>query len=786
MPPEIIDSTSNKEFEKFAEGTFLSVGFLNRNSIMPIVELFNEYFEKKNKADEKTASKMVHEFDLSLKKNLDYQQQQQQYKQQQDKKNQERAERQSRAYEEQRKEMSEATKNASKGAKKALAVVAKGTEVVKDIASNSYKAQQKFTKTLQSMDSAGVFLKNGFVDITSIIQNTGWAFDDVAQLVAKSSQTIARFANTTSNGTEVLEKMYADIPNHLNITSDEFTSMATSFMKYRTNNDINNKQFQNDWKTYYNNMKLFSRVLGVSIENLVQQNNLQAQNNAVKSLQLKKPAFVEALRTMGINDEMIAAYATGGLVNSKQLALSQGNEVGRLLFKELNGKLDNMSVQDLNKIAPRLAEAAERTIEMQKNMSPSERAVATKSEEYAMLKGMNINQETLLKWAQNLKNIDQHQQILSDKQYSTTKLFEEGAGARKAQNKLEAKKLEVTAGTIEAATVTLMGIKTGYNAMNASLVAVDKTFTSFTDKLSDIISKITGIDKDKVENSINTASGFLKSALAVAVPYIGLALGGEAIKYLGKNIFSKKTPKNGPSTGNKKPQTKNTPKKVAPKAPAPNPKAPPPKAPPLKTLPKKPFLTGAAKGTGVLSAAMVLAELNAVGAEEYINRRRRPMEGLDYLDPLQYIQRGLLKIKFDKGVEWAVNKVADQFNDTEEIRTQKSKEWLIKNGYLDSSGMYLRLSNSKNTEELLKAHADKLSVPQKDVEQYHTKKIIQEDTDKRSKYIENRQVEHENTLRQILIELQKITENTDGTNKNMEKIAENDKKHSLNPIYNQR
>lgn len=559
MTGEIIDSTSNKEFEKFAEGTFLSVGFLNRNSIMPIVELFNEYFEKKNKADEKTASKMVHEFDLSLKKNLDYQQQQQQHKQQQDKKNQERAERQSRAYEEQRKEMSEATKNISKGAKKTLAVVAKGAEVVKDIATTSFQAQQKFTKSLQSMDSAGVFLKNGFVDITSIIQNTGWAFDDVAQLVAKSSQTIARFANTTSNGTEVLEKMYADIPNHLNITSDEFTSMASSFMKYRTNNDINNKQFQNDWKTYYNNMKLFSRVLGVSIENLEQQNNLQAQNNAVKSLQLKKSDFVKLLRIMGINDEMIAGYATGGLVNSKQLALSQGNEVGRLLFKELNGKLDNMSVEDLYKLAPRLAEAAERTIEMQKNMTPSERAVATKSEEYAMLKGMNINQETLLKWAQNLKNTPEHQQILSNEQHSTSKLFEQGAGARKEQNKLEAKKLEVTAGTIESATVTLMGIKAGYKAMNASLVAVDKTFTNFTDKLSDIISKITGIDKDKVENGVNTAAGFLKSALAVAVPYIGYAATTALTKYVGKKIFSKKNPKNGPSkTNDKKPKTKNT------------------------------------------------------------------------------------------------------------------------------------------------------------------------------------------------------------------------------------
>ena len=71
MGDETIDAIASKEFEKFAEGTFLSVGFLNKNSIQPLAELFNEYFEKRNKTEEKTVTKLSQNIDTSLKQNFE-------------------------------------------------------------------------------------------------------------------------------------------------------------------------------------------------------------------------------------------------------------------------------------------------------------------------------------------------------------------------------------------------------------------------------------------------------------------------------------------------------------------------------------------------------------------------------------------------------------------------------------------------------------------------------------------------------------------------------------------
>ena len=476
MVDETIDAIASKEFEKFAEGTFLSVGFLNKNSIQPLAELFNEYFEKRNKTEEKTVTKLSQNIDTSLKQNFEQNRKFEQQLKSKEAKEQSRTERLLQEYERQRKDTQQATKTSNKKMDKVVATISRTYTVLEKGLKSSFVAQQKITQTLQRLDTSGLLLKDGFNDVNNVVQQTGWAFEDVASLLSQSAPILSRFVSQTTNGTDVMTQMYSQIPTKLNITSNEFVSMFNNFMKFRKESDIQSAEFQNEWKIYYQNMKLFSRVTGKSIENLEQMNNLQATDNAVKVAQMKNPQLVNWLKMLGLQENTIAALSTGGLVNLKEYALMQQNELGRFLVQNFTPKsLTTMNLEDVKKLLPDWAKAAELTQQRQKNMSTSEMAVASKSSDFAYMYGLGlVDIDTLNTMATNYKKILEHLERME--KTKTSEAFRAAGELQKSTNRVNSEWLTWMAGSTDLAIKEYQALTVANNATLLALRGTSKAF----------------------------------------------------------------------------------------------------------------------------------------------------------------------------------------------------------------------------------------------------------------------------------------------------------------------
>lgn len=320
----------------FSNGNYISVGFIDAESTKPLVEEIARIFNKKS--NDTTLQKGLSELKKSIDKNTET-----------TKKNND------------TNDLVESIKSLQKvssgtgGFLKLLGgPLLKTMSMFTSISVNAIKQFGKATETLRVLESTGISLNRGFVELKENANIVGVKTEEMAKLLAQSTKTLLRFNNSGKDGVAMFSDFMKNLSDNL-YTSNEYNMLLNDYVQNNPLSKISSPSFKSDFELFTKNIKAFSKATGKSVENLLEEQRIKSDKKALQAAAYYYKDEFDVMKKLQIPEEIIMNILSGGTKNAKErLLLTSMNPLNNMLYSGIenlfnSGNLNSQSIIPLLK-----------------------------------------------------------------------------------------------------------------------------------------------------------------------------------------------------------------------------------------------------------------------------------------------------------------------------------------------------------------------------------------------------------------------------------------------------
>lgn len=175
----------------------------------------------------------------------------------------------------------------------------------------------KFGQIMVDTESSGVFLKNGFDELTSTAHNLGMTHEDLANHLKKTSPLIARLNGSMGNGLKSFESAISGIDDNLNLTNKERVSIFENVLSNLSPDQLmrmSQEQMNIEINKTAREMKMLSMATGKSVELINQENEAKARTLRENVWKRTHRQSYAVLKSLGITEdsELMDYIMSGG------------------------------------------------------------------------------------------------------------------------------------------------------------------------------------------------------------------------------------------------------------------------------------------------------------------------------------------------------------------------------------------------------------------------------------------------------------------------------------------
>lgn len=320
----------------FSNGNYISVGFIDAESTKPLVEEIARIFNKKS--NDTTLQKGLSELKKSIDKNTET-----------TKKNNDKND-----LVESIKSLQKVSSGAGGFLKLLGGPLLKTMSLFTSISVNSIKQFGKATETLRVLESTGISLNRGFVELKENANIVGVKTEEMAKLLAQSTKTLLRFNNSGKDGVAMFSDFMKNLSDNL-YTSNEYNMLLNDYVQNNPLSKISSPSFKSDFELFAKNIKAFSKATGKSVENLLEEQRIKSDKKALQAAAYYYKDEFDVMKKLQIPEEIIMNILSGGTKNAKErLLLTSMNPLNNMLYRGIenlfnSGNLNSQSIIPLLK-----------------------------------------------------------------------------------------------------------------------------------------------------------------------------------------------------------------------------------------------------------------------------------------------------------------------------------------------------------------------------------------------------------------------------------------------------
>lgn len=213
----------------------------------------------------------------------------------------------------------------------------------------------KFGQIMVDTESSGVFLKNGFDELTSSAHNLGMTHEDLANHLKKTSPLIARLNGSMGNGLKSFESAISGIDDNLNLTNKERVSIFENVLSNLSPDQLmrmSQEQMNIEINKTAREMKMLSMATGKSVELINQENEAKARTLRENVWKRTHRQSYSVLKSLGITEDselMDYIMSGGGKMTAGILTKMQNDPFMQRMLPMLtrNAMTNNLNSQTL-------------------------------------------------------------------------------------------------------------------------------------------------------------------------------------------------------------------------------------------------------------------------------------------------------------------------------------------------------------------------------------------------------------------------------------------------------
>lgn len=376
---------------------------------------------------------------------------------------------------------------------------------------NYMKNSVELANIFRDLESGGVFVKEGFDSLGQTAYTLGMTYEELAGHLKKVSPLIARLNNSLGNGVKTFENSMKKISDAYNLTHDEQVAVFEKAME-----NLNPSQLRQMGEQQLiaridetaKQMKLLSLATGKSVENIQAETSARDKSLRIQAYQRSNPSAYNALKALGLDDDMVDYIASGGTRVNSKIAMQMANDpLRQAVYPELIrlARAGQLNLNTLGQLQARYGHLAQYKTDLAlssaQNQAQYAASAASPLYEYGVMDdsfGANFN---------NINTEQVRKEYESAMRQSSNAMLSSAQDYRENINRYETGKMSLSTGGTTGMNNAFNVFSKGYSLGGWALNGVNNTLTRL------------GLS--------GTTSAILSNALGGTVSSIGSYIGGK-------------------------------------------------------------------------------------------------------------------------------------------------------------------------------------------------------------------------------------------------------------------
>ena len=206
--------------------------------------------------------------------------------------------------------------------------------------SKNVKEVVDLSNTFRDIESAGVYVEDGFQSLFDTARNTGMSMSELAGHLKSSAPLIAKLNNSVGNGVNIFKESLSKISNEYNLTRSEEVAAFSATLEHLTPSQLKQMKEEDLIKRVdetARQLKLLSLATGKTVEQIKEEQNIKAQTMRAQVFQRTNKDAYNMLQQLGLDStEMIDYIASGGTRITPEIAMQlAGDELLRTVLPKI-------------------------------------------------------------------------------------------------------------------------------------------------------------------------------------------------------------------------------------------------------------------------------------------------------------------------------------------------------------------------------------------------------------------------------------------------------------------